>query len=98
MSKYYAIVDQMYDRGGLTLVSRPFLKWARALVIKINLNINIDKMWNRKNKIMNEAVTNITNNKTLYAMFGEALPNLPAIDEKVVRRCYTEVTLKAMHA
>ena len=88
----------MYDRGGLALVSRPFLKWARALVIEINPNINIDKIWNRKNKIMKEAVTTITNSKTLYAMFKEALPTIPALDEKVVRRCYTEVTLKAIHA
>ena len=39
MAKYYPPVDQMYNRGGLTLVSRSFLKWAKNLIIEINRNI-----------------------------------------------------------
>ena len=98
MSKYYPIVDQIYNKGGLTLVSKRFLKWARALVVEINLNINLENIWKRKNDVMKDAFTNITRNKHLFALFNEALPTMPAKNEKVVRRCYTEVTVKAMHA
>ena len=44
MSTYYPFVDQIYDKGGLTLVSKCFMKWAKALVIEINAHINIDQI------------------------------------------------------
>ena len=42
MTKYYPPVDQMYNTGGLTLVSKSYLKWAKNLIIEINRNINLD--------------------------------------------------------
>ena len=86
MTKYYPPVDQMYNRGGLTLVSKSYLKWAKNLIIEINRNINLDMIWKNKNDVMKEAVKSITNNKSLLQLFREALPKIPAINEGVIRR------------
>ena len=98
MTKYYPPVDQMYNRGGLTLVSKSFLKWAKNLIIEINRNINLDMIWKNKNDVMKEAVKSITNNKSLLQLFREALPIISATNEGVIRRCETEVILKVIHA
>ena len=98
MTKYYPPVDQMYNKGGLTLVSKSFLKWANNLIIEINRNINLNMIWKKKNDIMKEAVKCITNNKSLLQLFREALPIISTTNEGVIRKCETEVILKVIHA
>ena len=43
MEKYYPGVDQIYNLGRLTLVSKNFIKWAKLIVTAINLSINEKK-------------------------------------------------------
>ena len=43
MEMYYPRVDQIYNEGQLTLVSKPFVGWATVLVTAINLNIGEKK-------------------------------------------------------
>lgn len=49
MSMYYQTVDQVYDEGGLTLVSEKFMKWSIAVIALINLQIDKDKIRRKKN-------------------------------------------------
>ena len=98
MSMYYPTVDQVYDEGALTLVFEPFMKWVKATVTSINLQINKDKIRRKKNSIMNEATKIIMNNGKIYKIFKEAMVVKPGIEEKVVSTRHLQIHLKTIHA
>ena len=49
---YYPTAFRLYNNGGLTLVSKKYIKWAKALVVEVNQHINIEKIRKKKNVIM----------------------------------------------
>ena len=49
MSMYHPAVDQIYNEGGLTLVSKAFIGWSKLLVTTINLKINVENINRKKN-------------------------------------------------
>ena len=98
MEKYYHTVDQLLDEGGLTLVSTPFLKWAKVLINAINININEDKIWNRRSTVVVDAVKVISKNPSLNKFFREALVGIPKVKEVVISTCHYELVLKAIHS
>ena len=65
MDNYYPTVDQFLNEGGLTLVSKPFMKWAKVLFIAMNLNLNEGKIWRKKPNVIKDAVKIISNNPSL---------------------------------
>ena len=68
MEKYYPIVDQMYNEGGLTLVAKDYLTWARQLIVPINMLVNKEKLKKKKDLAMKDAVRSIQGNINLYKM------------------------------
>ena len=44
IENYYPAVDQIYDKGRLTLVSKQFIPWAKSVVHAVNLEINIQRI------------------------------------------------------
>ena len=93
MSMYYPNVDQIYDEGGLTLVSKPFVKWAKILVTEINLLVNEESILKGRETIMKETYTSIIENKSLYNMF-EVQIQLPGIEERAISRCHFNIVKK----
>ena len=69
MIMYYPNINQIYNRGRLTVVSIQFMKWAKTLVTEVNLQINEHKILQKKQTIMKEVSTNILENKSLYSSF-----------------------------
>ena len=59
IENYYEAVDQIYDKGVLTLVSKQYIKWARTFVSLVNEHINQIKILARKNRFMADAKSNI---------------------------------------
>ena len=52
MTAYYPTAFRLYNNGGLTLVSKKYIKWAKALVVEVNQHVNIEKIWKKNNMIM----------------------------------------------
>ena len=52
MTAYYPTVFRLYNNGGLILVSKKYIEWAKALVVQAYQHINIEKIWQKKNVIM----------------------------------------------
>ena len=98
MSTYYPTALQLYNKGGLTLVSKQFMNWASKLVISINQHINIDNIWQKKNIIMLEAKRIITGDETIYGSFKDALVKNAATNSKVARECHAAIVVKTIHA
>ena len=98
MKKYYPDVNQIYDEGGLTLVSKSFLKWAKILVLAINRNINEGKIWDKQKMVLKSAVRIIINNVSLKYFFNKALVLLPEVDRNVISTCQYELVLKKINA
>ena len=52
MTAYYPTAFVIYNNGGLALVSKKYIQWAKALVVEINQHISIDKIWEKKKVII----------------------------------------------
>ena len=88
MKNYYPVAEQLYNEGGLTLVSKQFIPWAKALVVAVNNNINEDKIWEKKARVMKEAVKIVSNSFGIKKLFREALVSVSAVDEDVVSKVH----------
>ena len=98
MSMYYPTVDQIYNEGGLTLVSKAFIEWAKILVTTINLKINVENINRKKKTIMKEAASEILGNRSLYGKFKKAMVKLPGIGETEISRCHFNIVKKTLNA
>ena len=85
-------------RGGLTLVSKLFIPWAKALVVSVHHNINEDKIWQKKDCVMKDAVKVVSSNVGINRLFREGLATLPALDEDVVSKCHLKLVVKTINA
>ena len=94
---YCEAVDHIYDKGGLTLVSKQYIKWARSLVSLVNEHINQIKILARKNRVMADAKNNILGNTVVYKLFKEATAVIPGIEETIVRQVHVKLVLKTMN-
>ena len=88
MKNYYPVAEQLYNEGGLTLVSKQFIPWVKALVVAVNNNINEDKIWEKKARVMKEAVKIVSNSFGIKKLFREALVSVSAVDEDVVSKVH----------
>lgn len=95
---YYEAVDHIYDKGGLTLVSKQYIKRARSLVSLVNENINQIKILARKNRVMADAKNSIPGNAVLHKLFKETTVVIPGIEETIVRQVHVKLVLKTMRA
>ena len=74
------------------------MQWAKVLVVEINAYTNIDQIWRKKKTIILEAKNNLTGTRRLFELFKDALGDIPAHDDKVVRRRFYEVVMKTINA
>ena len=98
MGNYYEAVDQIYDKGGLTLVSNQYIKWARYIVSFVNEHINQIKILAKKNRVMGDAKNNIQGNVGLYKLFKKVTVAIPDMEETIVRLVHVKLVLKMMNA
>ena len=98
MTAYYPIAFQLYNNGGLTLVSKKYIQWAKALIVEINQHISMDKIWEKKKVIIRESKEHITSNERLFNSFQRAVFAKPALEAKVIRKCHTEIVTKVINA
>ena len=98
MEMYYPQVDQIYNEGRLTLVSKNFMEWAKVLVTAINLSITKQKICEKKNRVMLDARSAIVDNKSIFTHFQQSASSLPNVTNEILARCHKAVILKAMKA
>ena len=98
MENYYPVVDKIYNRGGLTLISKNFMKWAQVLVTAINLHINETKIQQVKDDVMNNARKMILNNATIFKCFINSFEEVTHIKNDVYVRCHKGIVMKCMKA
>ena len=71
MSTFYPTNFQLYNKGKLTLISKKFMQWAKALVQSINQHLIIETIWRKKDTIMLEAKRIIKGDNMLYGCLGK---------------------------
>ena len=96
MENYYPVVDQIYNRGGLTLVHKNFLKGAQVLVTAINLHINESKIRQDKDEVMINARNIILKNATIFKCFMDSFQECTHINNEVYVRCHKEIVMKCI--
>ena len=85
LKEYYSSIDQQYNCGGLTLISKDYFEFARSLLEKIRSLTNREKMEEERNDTLSEARNRIIGDKSLYDLFLKCDADTMIPEEKKTR-------------
>ena len=94
MEKYYPLVDQMYNEGGLTLVVKEFVPQAKELIQLVRLLATKDMSKKKKDSVLKDAIHSIQGNNNLYKMLHTKCNKQWTISYLIIKHCHCKVILK----